>query len=203
MDEQQLVATRRALHGVAESVIAGPQYRAHGTIRLAVCSGGFAGVAAPLRVQGTDLVGRDGRWPLAGTLRELGKAAGVEVGPAEGLYSGTAGVDLDEPLAVDSSSAELILGWFARGDAGLRAFEPQSSPVLWPENFDLAISVDEVNYGISPGDAGHPLPYAYVGPWTAREGEFWNAPFGALRPESELPDEAAVAGFFSEGRNRA
>ena len=203
MDEQQLVATRRALHGVAESVIAGPQYRAHGTIRLAVCADGFAGVAAPLRVQGTDLVGPDGRWPLHGTLRELGKVAGVEVGPPEGIYSDTSGVDLDEPLAVDASSAELILGWFARGDAGLRAFEPESSPVLWPEHFDLGISVDEVNYGISPGDDGNPRPYAYVGPWTPREGEFWNASFGALRWASELPDAAAVAGFFSEGRDRA
>jgi hypothetical protein len=203
VDEQVLVTTRRSLHGVAESVIAGPQYRAHGTIRLAVSSGGFAGVVAPLRVQGTDLVGPDGRWPLRGTLRELGAAAGVDPGPPEGLYSGTSGVDLDEPLTVDTTATELILGWFGRGDAGLRAFEPEASPVLWPEHFDLGISVEEVNYGISPGDAGHALPYAYVGPWTPREGEFWNVPFGALRWATDLPDEAAVAAFFTEGRNQA
>ena len=38
-------------------------------------------------------------------------------------------------------------------------------PVLWPEHFDLAIDVDEVNYGVSPGDGYHGAPYAYVGPW--------------------------------------
>ena len=76
MDEQVLVTTRRALHGVAESVIAGPQYRAHGTIRLTVSAGGFAGVASPLRVQGTELVGPEGRWPLRGTLAELCRSMG-------------------------------------------------------------------------------------------------------------------------------
>ena len=42
------------------------------------------------------------------------------------------------------------------------------------------VTDDEVNYGVSPGDEFHPLPYAYVGPWTSRIGPFWNAPFGAF-----------------------
>ena len=75
--------------------------------------------------------------------------------------------------------------------------------MLWPEHFDLGISVDEVNYGVSPGDAGHPRPYAYVGPWTPREGGFWNASFGALRWSDDLPDADAVAAFFAEGRAEA
>jgi hypothetical protein len=203
MDERLLTATRRALHGVAESVIAGPQHRSDGTIRLKVTPGGFAGVTSGLRVQGTDLVGPAGRWPLRGTLRELAAAAGVTGGPPEGLYADSSGVDLDEPLAVDAGAAELLEAWFARGDAALRAFAPESAPVLWPEHFDLAITLDEVNFGVSPGDAGHPGPYAYVGPWEPRAGEFWNAPFGALRPATQLPDAAAVAAFFSEGRHRA
>ena len=148
-------------------------------------------------------VGPEGRWPLRGTLAELGAAAGVDPGPPERLYSDTSGVALDEPLAVDPAAAELILDWFGCGDAGLRAFLPEATPVLWPEHFDLAISLDEVNYGISPGDAGYAFPYAYVGPWTPREGEFWNAPFGAVRPASDLPEAAAVAAFFAEGRSRA
>ena len=41
MDIQALVATRRALHGVAELVIAGPQYAATGTIRLLVSGKGL------------------------------------------------------------------------------------------------------------------------------------------------------------------
>ena len=76
-------------------------------------------------------------------------------------------------------------------------------PVLWPEHFDLAIDVDEVNYGVSPADGYHGAPYAYVGPWTPREGEFWNAPFGAVRAATELADADAVAAFFVAGRSAA
>jgi hypothetical protein len=44
-----LVLTRQSLHGVAELVLAGPQYRQSGTIRLRAVPGGFApaGVRAP------------------------------------------------------------------------------------------------------------------------------------------------------------
>lgn len=191
--------TRRSLHGVAELLIAGPQHRAHGTIRLQVTPGGFGGVVAGLSVEGTDLVREGGRTPLTGTYRALATAAGVEPG-APGIYHDTSGVDPDEQVVVDPAAAAELADWFARGDAGLRAFAPAEEPVLWPEHFDLAITVDEVNYGISPGDAAHPQPYAYVGPWTPREGPFWNAAFGALRPASELPDAAAVAAFFAQGR---
>jgi len=31
---------------------------------------------------------------------------------------------------------------------------------------------------------------------------FWNAPFGAAVPLTELPDAAAVTAFFAEGRTR-
>ena len=46
------VDTRRQLRGVAESLIAGPQYRASGTIRLAVRPDGFTGVTIPIAVHG-------------------------------------------------------------------------------------------------------------------------------------------------------
>lgn len=203
MDERVLAATRRSLHAVAESVIAGPQYRTDGTIRLRVSPGGFAGVKSALRVEGTDLVGPDGRWPVTGTLAELGAVAGVKPGPPEGLYHDTSGVGLDEPLALDAAAAALLADWFARGDAGLRAFAPDVEPVLWPEHFDLGVAVDEVNYGISPGDAVHARPYAYVGPHTPREGAFWNASFGAMREIDDLKDADAVAAFFAEGRAAA
>lgn len=199
MDERILVAARRALHAVAESLIAGPQYRADGTIRLKVTPGGFGGLISPFQVQGTELVGPSGRWPLRGSIRELAQASGVAAGPPEGVYGESAGVDPDEPLVVDSAAVEYLLAWFGRGDAALQAFAPESDPVLWPEHFDVSISLNEVNYGVSPGDAGHMRPYAYVGPWTPREGEFWNAPFGALRDADELPDPAAVTAFFTQG----
>ncbi len=196
MDE----TTRRSLHGVAELLIAGPQHRAHGTIRLSVTPGGFGGVSTPVRVEGFELVWAGGRAPLAGTYQELAMAVGIRPGAPEGVYHDTSGIDPADAVVVDPAAAAELAGWFARGDTALRAFAPDEEPVLWPEHFDLAVSLDEVNYGISPGDAAHPEPYAYVGPWTPREGPFWNASFGALRPASELPDPAAVAAFFAEGR---
>ena len=69
--------------------------------------------------------------------------------------------------------------------------------MLWPEHFDVGYALDEVNYGVSPGDDGHPAPYAYVGPWTLRDGPFWNAPFGAARAAADLPEVAHVVGFFT------
>jgi hypothetical protein len=78
-----------------------------------------------------------------------------------------------------------------------------ATPVLWPEHFDLAVTVDEMNLGVSPGDSWSAEPYAYVGPWEPRRGDFWNAPFGAARPMSALPDVDALAAFFTEGHRLA
>src|SRR6478609_3114500 len=75
--DEVYVDTRRQLRGVAESLISGPQYRASGTIRLAVRPDGFAGVALPLSVHGTELVWPDGAAPLAGPLDALAAAVGV------------------------------------------------------------------------------------------------------------------------------
>ncbi len=202
MDPQTLASTRRALHGVAELVLAGPQHAAYGTIRLRVLPGGFGGVALPLGIHGPDLVWDGGRTPLGGTCRELATAAGLTA-RVPGAYGDGSGVDLDEPLSFDNQALAVLLEWFERSDTALRAFATGVEPVLWPEHFDVGITVDEVNYGASPGDEGHPLPYAYVGPWTARTGTFWNAPFGALRAADRLPDALAVAAFFQEGREAA
>lgn len=200
MDEHVLTATRRSLHAVAEHLLAGPQYRHHATIRLCSTPGGFGQVAGTVRVEGADLVVDGTRVRLTGTITAVAHAAGLEVGVPEGLYADHADLGPDDELSVDETAAALLAGWFARGDAGLRAFAPDEEPVIWPEHFDLAITIGEVNYGISPGDGGHESPYAYVGPWTPREGPFWNAAFGALRAATELPDSRAVAAFFADGR---
>jgi hypothetical protein len=202
MDEDVLAATRRSLHAVAEQLLAGPQHRTQGTIRLRITPGGFGQLAGPWRVEGTARVGPALRVPLTGTIADVAEAVGVEAG-APTIYSDHADLAADAPLAVDAAAAAEIADWYARGDAGLRAFAPDEEPVLWPEHFDLGVAVDEVNYGISPGDGGHATPYAYVGPWTPREGPFWNVPFGALRAAAELPDADAVAAYFTEGRNAA
>lgn len=202
MDEHVLVATRGSLHAVAEHLLAGPQYREQGTIRLRVTPGGFAQVKGPWRVEDGDLVGPGAPVPLTGTIADVAAAAGVEAGVPDS-YHDHAPVSADAPLQVDPAAAAELAAWFARGDEGLRVFAPDTEPVLWPEHFDLGITVDEVNYGVSPGDAGHSRPYAYVGPWTPREGPFWNASFGAVRPAEDLADAAAVAAFFAAGREAA
>ena len=127
---------------------------------------------------------------------------GVDAG-APTIYADHADLAADAPLAVDPAAAAVLAEWFARGEAGLRAFAPDEEPVLWPEHFDLGIAVDEVNYGISPGDGGHAGPYAYVGPWTKREGPFWNVPFGSLCAADQLPDADAVAAYCVAGRAAA
>ena len=101
----------------------------------------------------------------------------------------------------------------ARAAAGRRAESREPSLAqLWPEHFDLATDVaataagDRANYGASPGDAGHPEPYLYVGPWELAgcDGGYWNEPFGASLPYAALraaPDaRAAALRFFREGR---
>ena len=60
-----------------------------------------------------------------------------------------------------------------------------------------------ISYGVSPGDDDIPEPYAYVGPWTPRTGDFWNATFGASRLMTELPETAALTNFFKTGRSLA
>ena len=203
MNEGTLTATRRSLHGVAELVIAGPQFRTLGSIELRVRPGGLGGDKSSVWVEGSDLVWDGGRTPLQGTCRALAAASGQEVSDLADVYASGSGVDPDEPLAFDPAALALLLDWFVRGDAALRAFAPDVEPVLWPEHFDVGIAVDEVNYGASPGDETHTGPYAYVGPWTHREGKFWNAPFGALRDASDLSDVGAVVSFFQAGRDAA
>jgi len=203
VDEQAMIVARQSLHAVAELVLAGPQYREHGTIQLGVTPDGFGQVAGPLRIEGGDLVRGDRRVPLRGTAADLAEAVGVEAGAPDGVYSEHAELTSTDELHVDPAVAGLVLDWFGRGDRALRQFAPHLVPVLWPEHFDLGIALDEVNYGVSPGDRGHPLPYAYVGPWTQRAGAFWEAPFGAIRPADVLPDAESVVAFFAAGRAAA
>lgn len=196
----ELNQTRTALHGAAELLLAGPQYDASGTIRLRVVPGGIATVAEPdVRLEGTALAGPGGRHPLAGTYAEAAAAVGVVPRSLEGVYRDGANVAPDDPIEIDAAALGVLVEALARGDAALRSFAPSEEPVLWPEHLDVAITVDEVGFGVSPGDANLPEPYAYVGPWSPRSGPFWNQPFGAARPLTELVD---VAAFFAEGAAR-
>ena len=197
-----LVATRRSLHGVAELLLAGPQHARSGTIRLAPCADGFATVADPAVSVVRGALVHDGRTvPLDGhTVTAAAAAVGLAPCSLDDLYRDGSGVTADDLLTVDDGAAETIADAFSRGSTALSTFRPDQTPVLWPEHFDLGITVDEVNYGVSPGDDHLAVPYAYVGPWVAREGAFWNTSFGAARPLSEIPDLAA---WFAEGAEHA
>jgi hypothetical protein len=198
-------ATRRTWHGVAELVLAGPQFRRSGTIRLRVIPGGFATTNGPdVRVEGGDLCSPDRRLAIRGrTGRELAEAIGIDVGAPQDLYPDGSGVTADETLALDAAAAAHLAESLGIGDAALRRLAPEQTPVLWPEHFDVGVSLDEVNYGVSLGDSYLAEPYAYVGPWRARQGSFWNAPFGAARPLRELANVDAVVAFYREGLTEA
>jgi hypothetical protein len=200
--DPRLMATRRSLHGVAELVLAGPQHAQTGEISLRSVPGGFATTHTPdLRVVGTEVMGVAATVAIDGhTPATLAAALGVEATSLSAVYSDGSGVGPDDRLEVDAAAAARVADAFAAGDAAMRALAPAETPILWPEHFDIGISADEVNYGVSAGDSYLAVPYAYVGPWSppARD-EFWNAPFGRAVPVDDLADLLA---FFSEGRER-
>ncbi len=200
----EMAATRIALHAVAEQLLAGPQYRTSQTIRLRVTDGGFATVAQPdVRVEGDELVVGGIRMGLDGaSIAALAAEVGLVAGAPEGVYPPGDAVATDDELHVDVAMAAKLSEAFAVGDAALRSIAPDVEPVLWPEHFDVAVRVDDVNYGVSPGDAYLGEPYAYVGVDPVPSDAFWNAPFGAARPLADLPGVDAVVAFFEAGRDR-
>jgi hypothetical protein len=198
------ISTRHQLRGVAESLIAGPQYRAAGTVRLAVRPDGFAGVSIPLAVRGTELILPDDAVPVAGSLAEVAEITGVDVGPPDGVYDIIDPLPPDADLKLDRSAAEWIHRSHYAGGHAIKKVLPEQHPVLWPEHFDVAATEDEVNYGVSAGDEFHPTPYAYVGPFAQHRGPFWKAPFGAayrLDPAHDVDQlTSRMTAFFERGR---
>ena len=186
-----LVATRIALHSVAESVVSAARLAATGNeIALRWHPGGFGTPpfdddrgARIVRVEGTELVdscdGSERRAALT-TLRDTASLVGDVVETHE-LPA--------EPLAIDPAAAAFLGRWFCF--ATLVIAELQTSATadlepgmvhLWPEHFDVATELGSEEggaraaYGASPGDEDHAEPYLYVAPWSARpEGELWSA----------------------------
>jgi len=197
--------TRRAIHAVAELVLAGPQYRRSQTIRLHVTPRGVATVTEPeVSIVGATVTCGDVSVPIDGmTCAGIAAAIGMQPSDLADVYSDVTGVDPNDVLHADTAHAARLDAAFAAGAAALVQFAPSASPVVWPEHFDVGISVDEVNYGVSPGDGYLAEPYAYVGPFVVPEGEFWNAPFGATLVLGSEPDAAGIVAFFAEGQRQA
>jgi len=165
-------STVDALHRVAEQIVA-PARKPDNEIALEATPGGFGtpefeyeGRRRRVRVEGADLVDGERRAPL--TTLEQARRLVADLVPHELS---------DDPLQVDARAAARLADWYAFGAGILSELAGGiTSPILWPEHFDIAIELREVNYGFSPGDEHHPEPYAYVGPWSAEvSGELWNA----------------------------
>jgi hypothetical protein len=195
-----LVATRLQLHGIAECLLAGPEYRATGEIALQVTPDGFGTTAGPeLRLEGLELVAGDRRAPAVGSLGDLAHRLGVEFG-APAIYRDGSDAQPDDVVDLDPAATQLILGWYALSDAALRTLDPDQQPILWPEHFDVAILLDDRSFGSSPGDDFYSAPYAYVSASDHDGGPFWNVPFGALRDAGEFASAPDLVAFWREGR---
>jgi hypothetical protein len=183
--------TREALHRVAEQLVA-PARKPHNEIALTATPGGFGtpdfefeGRRMRVRAEGADLVletdGEERRAELT-SLAEGGALLGAQLLP-DGIP------DDSTPLDIDPEAAERLGDFYAFAAAVLERLRSElpgdaaSSQInLWPEHFDIAFEAGSdaegrrANYGASPGDEAHPLPYLYVGPWSAEvEGELWHA----------------------------
>ena len=218
-DLDGFLTTRTSWHALAERVLAPARHAATGRIGLRPT---LTGVTTPpfsggrtVAIEGTDLVVSDAitaRSPIT-TLRAAAGAAAIDLTTGTGLFTPTTPDDPDATLVVDPVMATNLAEWFTFGNRALLAWSashPEDRPSeiqLWPEHFDVALDLGpetgRANFGVSPGDGGHALPYLYVGPWNPNDHPFWNAGTYARLGYDELsadPDPAALAAtFFAEG----
>lgn len=216
---------REALHRVAAHVLGRRRWEVTGRFGLRPTPGGFGTPAfgddlEVVRLSGRTLVhergGRARVVPLAGASpASLASVVGADLRREFSVGAETPPLgETDAPLA-DLDAAPLG-DWFGFGQgvldrvlADLPSSGDPSAAQLWPEHFDLGNDVawgpgkdDRANLGASPGDRFLAEPYLYVGPWTPdRPGDsgYWNAPFGAVLPRSELtttPDAPGTAAAF-------
>ena len=208
----ELVATRVALHRLAERVLSPVRQRANGKIGLRWTLGGFGtpffGADAQVRVDGGELVvevGGEERRSALTTVRDAAAAVGFDL-------RGTDEDHADAPLRIDVQASRFLGDWFGFAVSVLEQLRAEAPPEwepsrvqLWPEHFDMAVELGSeelerrAGLGCSPGDEVHPEPYLYVTPWTARPvGELWQASgfFGAEMSFAELlaaPDQRGAA----------
>lgn len=159
----RFVATRQALHHIAEETMKPAREAANGKFGLRYTRGGFGtpffGENQQLRVEGDELVTVEANAERR-TKLDVDPAASAAIGDWYGFATSV----LEE----------------LRADAGPE-LEP-SRVQLWPEHFDMAVELGaegrghRAAYGCSPGDEEHPEPYVYVAPWEAPPpGDLWNA----------------------------
>jgi len=192
-----LVETRRSLHVLAERVISPLRVQATGNeIALQPRPGGFGTYDLPgggwAGVGGTSVVrvGADG----------VQHSTPITTVAAAAAFVGLTAPVEDAVLPVDAAAAARLAEVWAIGQVALDRLVEVAGGVepihLWPEHFDIATVIGEVNYGVSPGDEQHDEPYAYVAPWEAAEDDpRWNA-VGFRGMEAPVVDAEQVFSFF-------
>jgi hypothetical protein len=220
------VESREALRRLAVYVLSPARKAVTGRIGLLPTAGGFGtpvfGDDEQLRVEGASLLRQIGPTAASEPITSLSAAAafaGVTLSADPGVGHDIPALgDPDAPLPVSAEAALVLGAWYAFSGAVLDALRAElagqghesSAVQLWPEHFDLGCNIESVNFGCSPGDSYSADPYVYVGPWTTDglpDGGFWNAPFGAVLPYTELLNvddqrEAALA-FLRHGTRLA
>ncbi len=222
---------RDDLHRLGYGVVSNTRKAANGKFGLRWTLGGFGtpfyGDDTQVRVEGRLLVRQHGNRVEAETITTLAAAAeflGVEATSDQAEHDTVALGDLDRPLTVDEELVAFTSQWFGMATAALEELRctpgaPDPSRVqLWPGHFDVAVEignaesepVTRATYGASPGDAAHPEPYLYVGPWGPIDhgDPFWNdAAFtGASLPYAAIvgdPNPCGIAlGFYRQALSR-
>lgn len=136
------------------------------------------------------------------TLSAAAKFAGVSPGTEAREHDSPEIGDVDRWLRVSPEMGAHLSAWFRLGKQALAQLHelPGAAELdeiqLWPGHFDIATAIGDADaratYGLLPGDAAHPFPYAYVGPWgeVDRSDPYWNDnAFGG----ASLPYEQIIA----------
>ncbi|MGH9265760.1 MAG: hypothetical protein ACRD1D_13815 [Acidimicrobiales bacterium] len=215
----EFASTRESLRALACYVISPARKARTGRIGLRPVGEGFG---TPPFEDGTRIVVRGDRLardpgestPIT-TLRAGAEFLGIDLSPDPGVGHDLPPFAPDKDLTVDRTSSLLLGGWYALGQqvldelTGSRPAGSVSEAQLWPEHFDLAVTVEleggaKVNVGFSPGDSFSDQPYAYVGPHDTAglQGPYWNAPFGAYLPYSGIASAEAALDFIDDGLGR-
>jgi hypothetical protein len=213
------VSTREALRAIACYAISPARKARTGRIGLRPTGDGIGTPpfddGSRVAVRGDRLIVEPDREAPITTLRAAAELLRITLSPDPGVGQDLPPFTPDELLPVDATASLWLGAWYAFASRQLDRLAARltdatvSEAQLWPEHFDLAVTVDldgaAVNVGFSPGDASSFEPYVYVGPHDTShlDDSYWNAPFGAALSHAELratddPDRATER-FIDEG----
>jgi hypothetical protein len=218
----RFAATRESLRALACFAISPALKARTGRIGLRSTGDGFGtppfADGSRIVVRGDELIVEPGVSNRISTVRAAAELLGVELSADPGVGRDLPPFTPDDELDIDVAASRWLGAWYAFGARQLSRIRADefgatiSEAQLWPEHFDIAVTIElgrgGVNVGVSPGDAAIAEPYAYVGPHDldGLRAQYWNAPFGAALTHTDLragtdPDRA-VAAFYDEGLRR-